>query len=105
MERRNPKLQISLSHYARALADGSADAYSHLDMGLSWHWHENYCEALECFDRAVSAEPFIPYVLCARASLLATCPLPELRDGKRALVDALRASRYAELAGELTEEW
>ena len=105
METRNIKLRIALSHYTRALADGSADAYTHLDMGLSWHWHENYCEALQCFDRAVSTEPFIPYALCARASLLATCPLPELRDGEKALADALQANRFADFAGELTEEW
>ena len=105
MENRQPKLQLSLEHYTRKVTDGSADAYSHLSMGLMWHWHEGYREALECFDRAVNSEPFVPYSLCARASLLATCPIAEFRDGRQSLVDAQRARDGAALAGELKEEW
>ena len=105
MEMHQTKLQLSLAHYNLNLANGSADAYSHLAMGLMWHWEEGYREALECFDRAVNSEPFVPYALCARANLLATCPIGELRDGRQSVIDAQRAHEGAALAGELKEEW
>lgn len=104
-ERPPRKIDRLADAYAEELRAGTADAYSHLGMGLAWHWHRRYPQALACLDRAASTEPYVPYVLCARASLLATCPHDALRDGRRALDDAGRAFADARLAGELDEEW
>lgn len=99
------KLERIADHYAGECSAGSADVYSHLTTALAYHWHGKYAEALEVFNRAASAERSVPYVLCARASLLSTCPLAAIRNGKKALADAQRAYEAARLDGELRSEW
>lgn len=99
------KIERLADAYAGELRAGTADAYSHLGMGLAWQWTRKYHEALACLERAARAEPYVPYVLCARAGLLATCPDDSLRDGRRALADARQAWADAGFAGELEEEW
>src|SRR4029077_15790965 len=49
---------------------------------LWWHWSQLYAKASRRFDRAVELDPGFAYALCARASLLATCPDPAYRDGR-----------------------
>jgi len=97
--------QLMLHAYRAALADQSADAHHHHSMASSLHFRGRYREALQCYDLAVEAEPFIPFALAARAGLLASCPEEGLRNGTQALKDARRAFEAAATAGELQEEW
>jgi hypothetical protein len=99
------KAERHAQHYAGELRAGTADAYTHLAMGLVWQGIRRYHDALACLERAASSEPYVPWVLCARANLLATCPDDGVRDGRRALADAQRAYADAGLAGELNDEW
>ena len=74
-------------------------------MGLWWHWSELYAKASRRFDRAVELDPGFAWALCARASLLATCPDSAYRDGEAAVRDAAAAIARARAAGELTTNW
>ena len=55
----------------------------------------HYDRALADFDEAVRIDPNDPHGYSCRAGLLATCPDPKYRDGKRAFEDASRAKQLS----------
>jgi len=69
------------------MARDPGDPDPHFRMGLWWH------------------DPRFAYALCARASLLATCPDAEYRNGESAVRDATAALSIARETNELTTNW
>jgi tetratricopeptide (TPR) repeat protein len=99
------KTRQVVRRFEARIARDPGDAEAHLDMGLWWHWSLLYAKASRRFDRAVELDPGFAYALCARASLLATCPDPAYRDGEAAVRDAAAAIARARAARELTTNW
>lgn len=81
------------------------DSYAHLEIALLWHWDQEYARALDHNNSAIRLDPEFPYALCARASLLATCPDPRYRDGDLAVRDARAALDLAGRMRQITTNW
>jgi len=82
-----------------------SDSYAHLEIALLWHWSQEYASALDHYNSAIRLDPEFPYAVCARASLLATCPDPRYRDGDLAVRDARAALDIAGRTGQMTTNW
>ena len=87
------KILYYISHFEAEIARDANDARAYVNMGLVWHWQSRprYSDALEHYNMAVRLDPSFPHALCARASLLATCPDATYRDGASAVKDASAA--------------
>jgi tetratricopeptide (TPR) repeat protein len=93
-------------------------AMAYYNRGNVWVERKDYGHAKADYEAAIRCSPESPFAYCALAFVLATCPRPEFRDGKRALEYARRgcelsrwqvsgmfaslAAAYAEL-GNFTE--
>jgi hypothetical protein len=93
----DPKTLRAIERFEAEIARDASDPFAYVNMGLGWHWTGHYARALEQLSLA--------YALCARASLLATCPDPTCRNGASALVDATAALNIAREKKELTTNW
>ena len=56
------------------MARDPGDPDPHFRMGLWWHLVKEYRKAMDQYNIAIQLDPRFAYALCARASLLATCP-------------------------------
>jgi len=88
-----PRPELALADYSQAIAIEPADADAYLGRGRVHQSLGKYRAAKEDFDMALRLAPNHPFVLNARAWLLATCPDARMRDGKQALADANLACR------------
>lgn len=87
------------------MARDAGDAHAYVTMALIWHWSFEYANALDLYDGAIRLDPAFPYALCARASLLATCPDSAYRDGDLAVRDATMALDRALEGQPMTLNW
>ena len=85
----------ALADSNRALALDPENALAYINRGHAWHETGNYLQALADCNRALELAPDHPIVNNSLAYLLATCPLIEIRDGKRAVELAEKAIRLA----------
>lgn len=85
------KIRSALERFEADVARDPGDAHAYVNMALVWHWSFEYANALELYNGAIRLDPAFPYALCARASLLATCPDFTYRDGDLAVRDATMA--------------
>jgi tetratricopeptide (TPR) repeat protein len=105
MEPVDPKTELTIAEFLRAIKKNPKDAYAYFNMGLWWHWKGQYGKALDHYNLAICHFPKFAYALSARASLRATCPDPTWRDGQAALEDAKLAIDYAAYISELDGSW
>jgi tetratricopeptide (TPR) repeat protein len=68
-----------------------ANARAHAHLGEVWYNKRQWGKALAELDEAIRINPDEERALNVRAWIHATCPVPGLRDGKRAVADASRA--------------
>jgi len=102
---RGAKTLFVIRRFEAEIARDASDAYAYDKMGLWWHWEEHYSKAFELYNIAIRLDPHLSHALCARASLLATCPDPKYRDGASAVRDATTALDIARKNGELHSDW
>jgi tetratricopeptide (TPR) repeat protein len=101
----DPKTAFAVERFKAELALDPNDPYAYDRMGLWWHWKRQYSEALALYNKAILLDPQLAHALCARASLLATCPDARYRDGPMAVVDATAALRIAKERNKLGSDW
>ena len=99
------KTRRAVERFEAQIARDLDDAYAYVNMGLWWHWNEEYARALDHYDTAVRLDPVFAHARCARASLLATCPDARYRNGEVAVRDATVALDVARESGQLTTNW
>jgi len=90
-----------IREFEAAIARNPDDADAYATMGLWWHRRGDHSKALDHYNAAIHLAPSFARALCARASLLATCPDPRYRDGGSAVRDATAALAAARKNGEL----
>src|SRR5262245_18524879 len=105
----NAKLLYVIEQFEAKIARDPNDARAYVNMELVWHWQfqPRYSNALEHYNAAVRLDPSFAHALCARASLLATCPDPTYRDGASAVKDASSALgiAYKNSSRDLQNGW
>jgi serine/threonine-protein kinase len=99
------KASRRVERFEAEIARDPDDAYAYLNMGLWWHWLEHYAKAADHYIIAIQLDPRFAYARCARASLLATCPDPRLRNGDSAVRGATAALGIASEMNQLTTNW
>ena len=87
--------------YESRIAENPDDVVAYIDMGHFLHVSREYELALQMFDEALSVAPDHVHGLMSRADLLATCPIPSVRDGRQAVADSEAALRLANNKGSL----
>ena len=99
------KIRIARERFEAEVARDPGDSYAYVNMALVWHWSWEYASALELYNGAIRLDSAFPYARCARASLLATCPRFEYRDGDLAVRDATMALEGALAGPPMTLNW
>ncbi|SFM85965.1 tetratricopeptide repeat protein [Nitrosomonas communis] len=99
------RIDFEANLFKAAIAIYPNDPYAYNYMGLCWHEHQRYSEALELYNKAIQLDPQFAHALCAQASLLATCPDAKYRDGALAVKDATTALRIAQERNQLQSDW
>jgi tetratricopeptide (TPR) repeat protein len=99
------KIRRARERFEADVARDPGDAHAYVNMALFWHWSLEYANALELYSGAIRIGPAFPYALCARASLLATCPDSTYRDGDLAVRDATMALEGALAGPPMTLNW
>jgi tetratricopeptide (TPR) repeat protein len=99
------KTRRAVEIFEAQIARDPDDAYAYVNMGLWWHWLEHYAKTIDHYDVAIQLDPRFAYARCARASLLATCPDPQFRNGDSAVRDATAALGIASEMNQLTTNW
>ncbi|SFM51824.1 hypothetical protein [Nitrosomonas communis] len=106
MERElDPKIVSAVKRFEAEIALDPNDPYAYDFMVLWLHWKRRYSEALELYNMAIQLDPQFAHALCARASLLATCPDARYLNGVLAVKDAAAALRIAQERNKLTSDW
>lgn len=99
------KARAAVERFETKIARDPDVAHAYVDMGLYWHWMEQYARAMDHYDIAIRLDPQFAPARCARASLLATCPDVRYRDGELAVRDATAALEVARETKQLTTNW
>lgn len=91
----------AILRFEEAIAENPSDPNAYVDIGIILHWGGNYESALQMYGQAVDLAPNSVHGLLSRASLLATCPDEEYRNGTQAVADSRRAFEYVNETGHL----
>lgn len=86
----------AITDFNEALRLQPGDAEAYVNRGWAWAAKKEYGKALADFNEAIRLDPVDGFYFNNRAWFSATCPDPNYRDGKRAVVSATHA---CELSG------
>jgi len=100
---KNPYIKrvLLIRKFEERIAKDPNDGRAYTNIGAILHCAGNYELALQMFDRGISISPENVHGLMSRASLLATCPEANIRNGNQAVRDSEIAYRLAEDGGLL----
>jgi tetratricopeptide (TPR) repeat protein len=80
----------AIQDFSKAIEKDDQFVDSFVNRGIAWKKIGDYKRAIEDYDNALEKAPDTIKAINSLAWLLATCPDPEFRDGKRALILAKR---------------
>ena len=99
------KTEITVAEFHRDIGLNPKDARAFARVAIWWHSTPEYAKSLLHFNQAIRYAPTYAAALSGRASLLATCPNADYRDGSLAREDATKALGLAAHAGLLDHSW
>lgn len=85
----------ALADYERAIGIDSKSIYAYLGRAALWESKGEYARALADYEKPAQFDPENPEAHNALAWLLATCREDQVRDGQRAVAEALKACELA----------
>jgi len=98
VEGQRGQVAAAIGNYQASLALRPDNADAHGNLGTLLGRAGRWAEALASFEKALALQPASPQALNNLAWLLATCPEPLLRDGRRAAALAAEADRLSPVA-------
>lgn len=99
------KTFIMLERFEADIARDPGDAEAYCRIGRWWHRMEEYAKAMHSLDTALTIDPHLPYALCTRADIYATCPDAVYRNASCAVRDARKSIEVARTKGMLIGDW
>lgn len=99
------KEEYVISRFQKDVARDPNDPRAYQRMGFWWYANHEYRKALDCYNTAITLAPRFAPALCARASFLANCPDPTVRNGPLAVQDAVKAVGIVREQGGFGADW
>ncbi|MBI3862951.1 MAG: tetratricopeptide repeat protein [Planctomycetia bacterium] len=85
----------AIADYNEAIRLGPGEAIRFANRGTAWNAKREFEKAIADYNEVIRLDPKFPNVRRSLALILAACPNPEIRDGKRAIEHATAACQSA----------